>query len=172
MRVSIILLILLSILILGYLYNNLSGISEKVPITKTSIEKFRPRPSKISRTAVSGIYPAQARIIAIGDLHGDFDALESALGKAKLINSKGRWIGGNTHVVQLGDILDRRPRLDKVPTPYQCCDEIKIMDTLYRLQKEASKYGGAVHCILGNHELMNVMGDLRYTTPETNRCFG
>jgi hypothetical protein len=35
---------------------------------------------------------------------------------------------------------------------------------LYKLEKEALLQGGKVHFILGNHELMNLSGDLRYVS--------
>jgi hypothetical protein len=36
------------------------------------------------------------------------------------------------------------------------------MDLLMRLQAEAQAAGGQVHVLLGNHEAMNILGDLRY----------
>ena len=156
------LIILVITVILGYFYNT----SHEIKIN-TFISG-----SEIFKKNASGIYSPKRRIIAIGDLHGDYNALQMALHKGKLINKLGNWIGGNTHVVQLGDILDRLPRLDDSNMHQKCCDEAKIMDTLYRLQEQSRKYGGGVHCIIGNHELMNVMGDFRYTTPGTNKCFG
>jgi hypothetical protein len=36
------------------------------------------------------------------------------------------------------------------------------MDLLMRLQGEATAAGGRLHVVLGNHEAMNVLGDLRY----------
>ena len=39
------------------------------------------------------------------------------------------------------------------------------MDLLMYLEQEASKAGGYVHCLIGNHEAMNVYGDLRYVSP-------
>jgi hypothetical protein len=154
-------LLLLMVITLLYFYISLNPI----------IDTFNAK-KDIYRIKTSGIYHSQRRIIAIGDLHGDYHALQMALQKGKVINKLGNWIGGNTHVVQLGDILDRRSRLDSNNMQKKCCDEAKIMDTLYSLQKESRKFGGGVHCILGNHELMNVMGDFRYTTPGTNKCFG
>ena len=61
-----------------------------------------------------GIYPKAERVVALGDIHGDYDAFILVLMKAKIIDKNIKWIGGNTHVVQIGDILDRKPRnLDK-----------------------------------------------------------
>jgi len=111
------------------------------------------------------------RIIAIGDLHGDFEVLLIALLKAKCINVKGKWIGGKTFVVQMGDILDRGGRGESVDTKNHR-EELDILQYLEELHRMAKKKGGAVYSILGNHELMNIMGDFRYTTPNTNMGFG
>lgn len=95
---------------------------------------------------------APARIVAVGDLHGDFDAWMSIARTAGLIDARGRWAGGNTILVQMGDITDREP------------DSLKIIRDIQRLQKEAPHKGGKVFVVLGNHEAMNLLGDNRYTT--------
>lgn len=90
------------------------------------------------------------RVVAIGDLHGDYGRYITVLQAAGLVDRRGRWIGGATHLVQAGDIPDRGP------------DTRRIIRHLARLAKEAEKRGGRVHSLLGNHEAMNVYGDLRY----------
>ena len=103
------------------------------------------------------------RIIVIGDLHGDFDVLIKCLKLAKLINNKNQWIGNNTHVVQLGDILDGGGRgISFESDPYE---EFKIYEYLNYLNNEANKLGGYVHYLIGNHELMNLTGDFNYVHP-------
>lgn len=99
------------------------------------------------------------RVVAVGDVHGDYGQLLTVLRDASLLDGRERWAGGRTHLVQTGDRVDRGP------------DSRKVMDLLMRLEKEAKKAGGAVHCLLGNHEAMNVLGDLRYTTPEEFAAF-
>jgi hypothetical protein len=94
------------------------------------------------------------RIVAVGDLHGDYDQFVKVLQDAGVINNRLNWIGGKTHLVQLGDVPDRGP----YPR--------KIMDLLMRLEKQARGAGGYVHALVGNHETMNVYGDLRYATAE------
>ena len=96
--------------------------------------------------------PAVPRLIALGDLHGDLAATRAALRLAGAIDDADRWIGGDLVVVQTGDQLDRGD------------DERAILDLLDRLRGEAAAAGGAVHVLNGNHELMNVAGDLRYVT--------
>ncbi len=90
------------------------------------------------------------RIVAIGDLHGDYQQFEKAMKMSGLINDQGAWTGGRTHLVQTGDIPDRGP------------ESLKIIRTLQRLEKEARRQKGYVHALIGNHEAMNVYGDLRY----------
>lgn len=97
-------------------------------------------------------FPAVDRIIAIGDVHGDVDAMREALRNAKLINGKDKWVGGKSVLVQVGDQLDRGNR------------EREIYDLLFRLQDSAPVQGGAVHILLGNHEIMNMRQDFRYVT--------
>jgi hypothetical protein len=93
------------------------------------------------------------RIVAVGDLHGDYDEFVAVLQSAGLVNRGADWIGGKTHLVQLGDVPDRGP------------NPRKIMDLLIKLEKQAQRAGGYVHALIGNHETMNIYGDLRYTTP-------
>lgn len=99
------------------------------------------------------------RVVAIGDVHGDYEAFTTILRSAALIDKKGKWIGGKTHLVQTGDILDRGP------------ESRKALDLLMSLEKQAAKAGGHVHALLGNHEAMNIYGDLRYTLPEEFLAF-
>jgi len=92
------------------------------------------------------------RIVAVGDLHGDFAAWRDIARAAKLVDGKGAWIGGNAVLVQTGDVVDRGP------------DSLKIIQDLVRLQREAQHTRGQVIALVGNHEAMNVTGDLRYVS--------
>lgn len=105
------------------------------------------------------VWTGVERVVAVGDVHGDFDQLVAVLRDAGLVDQRGRWSGGKAHLVQLGDIPDRG------------ADTRKIMDLLMRLEGQARKAGGQVHALIGNHEAMNVYGDLRYTTPEEFAAF-
>lgn len=109
------------------------------------------------------------RIIAIGDLHGDYKATLLALRKARIIDSKNKWIGGKTVVVQLGDQIDRENRGDSETDEDS---EFKIMNLFDRLHKQAEQTGGAVYSLIGNHELMNVLGDFSYTSKKGIEHFG
>jgi len=99
------------------------------------------------------------RVVAIADIHGDYGQFIKAMRSAGLIDKSGKWSGGETHLVQTGDVPDRGP------------DTIKIIDDLVKLRKQAKKAGGYVHLLIGNHEAMNVEGDLRYVTPAEFAAF-
>ena len=100
------------------------------------------------------------RIIVIGDIHGDFDILIKCLKKGRVIDNNKQWIGGNTHVVQLGDIVYKGGRGIKCNAKQM--EEFSIYEYLNYLDTEAEKYGGKVHYLIGNHEIMNMEGDFRY----------
>ncbi len=92
----------------------------------------------------------QPKLIAIGDVHGDYDQFVKLLQSIGLVDKRNKWIAGDTRVVQLGDIPDRGPHTRK------------IMDLLMKLEKGASKAGGSMTVLIGNHESMNMTNDLRY----------
>jgi calcineurin-like phosphoesterase family protein len=99
------------------------------------------------------------RVVAIGDVHGAFDQFTEILRVAGIIGADGHWAGGTAHLVQLGDVLDRGT------------DSRKTMDLLRRLEREAQNAGGQVHALVGNHEVMRMLGDLRYTLPGEYEAF-
>ena len=100
-----------------------------------------------------------ARVVVIGDLHGDYAKFHDQLSQAGLIDARDKWSGGKTHLVQLGDVPDRAP------------DTRKILDLLIKLEPQARRAGGFVHALIGNHEAMNMEGDFRYTTPGEYAAF-
>jgi len=98
--------------------------------------------------------PDEYRLISVADVHGDCDALKLILTKLGLIDASGHWAGGRTTLVQTGDLVDRGAQFEEV------------LKLLVQLQQEAPQSGGRVILMLGNHELMNLMGDAAYTPPE------
>lgn len=103
--------------------------------------------------------PASPRIVAVGDLHGDFDAYVQIIRAAGLVDERNRWAAGRAIFVQTGDIVDRGP------------DSLRIIRHLMRLQRQAERDGGRVVVLVGNHEAMNVVGDLRYVHPGEYAAF-
>ena len=99
------------------------------------------------------------RIVAIGDIHGAYDNLIRILQNANLIDGKLRWIGGEAHLVQNGDIVDRGP------------NSRKAMDFLMKLEDKAEDAGGRVHVLIGNHETLNVVGILNLVSAKEYEAF-
>jgi len=100
------------------------------------------------------------RIVAVGDVHGDFEQFAKTLRAAGVVDARNDWAAGKTHLVQLGDVLDRGP------------DSRQAMDLLMKLEEQAAKAGGRVHALLGNHEAMVLAGDWRYLHPGEIKAFG
>jgi hypothetical protein len=98
-------------------------------------------------------------MVAIGDVHGDFDDFTALLQRSGLVDKQNHWAGGKATFVQLGDLIDRGPK------------PREVMDLMMALEKDAPNAGGRVVSLLGNHEVMNIMGDLRYVTPENYASF-
>ena len=99
------------------------------------------------------------RVVAIGDIHGDLQAAEEALWLAGVMDGQGRWIGDDTVVVQVGDLLDRGD------------DERAILDLFERLTVEAAAVGGQVISLLGNHEIITIAGVYDFATPQSCSAF-
>ncbi len=102
---------------------------------------------------------AQTRVIAIGDVHGAYDEFVSILQRVGLVDANRQWTGGATWLVQTGDVLDRGPK------------SRASMDLLMELERQAEKQNGRVLPLMGNHEVMNIMGDLRYVSAEQYQEF-
>jgi hypothetical protein len=93
------------------------------------------------------------RIVAIGDVHGAYEQLVDVLRAAELVGDGVEWAGGNARLVVLGDVLDRG------------AESRRALELVKTLAEQAPRAGGAVELVLGNHEVMNLVGDLRYVTP-------
>lgn len=100
-----------------------------------------------------------ARIVAVGDVHGAFDEFAAILQNVGLIDGNRRWTGGAATLVQTGDVVDRGKK------------QRECLDLLMDLQRQAPRDGGAVIPLIGNHEVLNVIGDLRYLTPDVFRTY-
>ena len=95
------------------------------------------------------------RIVAIGDIHGAYDNFVALLETAELIDRRQRWSGGDAILVQTGDFIDRG------------AGSVQVARLLERLQEQSARDGGEVIVLLGNHEVLNLIGDLRYDFDET-----
>lgn len=96
------------------------------------------------------VFDNVSRIIAVSDVHGEYENLVEILMTSGVIDDQNRWTWGDGHLVVLGDVFDRGDRVTE------------CLWLIYRLELEAERAGGCVHFILGNHELMVFRGDNRY----------
>lgn len=114
------------------------------------------------------VLPAVRRIIVIGDIHGDYKMAIKSLKIANVIDNNLNWIGGDTVVVQLGDQIDscRETPCNVKKDDNDKPEDIKILKFFTKLHNKALNDGGAVYSIMGNHELMNVVGRMDYVSYE------
>ena len=100
-----------------------------------------------------------SRVVAIGDVHGAYESMLRLLEGAGIADASGHWIGGAATLVQVGDLIDRGP------------DDRRVLELIMRLEEEADRAGGRVISLLGNHEVMNLHGDLHYVSRESYAAF-
>jgi len=125
------------------------------PVATTAASGAAPAPSDVPPPhAFVGQYqlPGAARMVAIGDIHGDLRALRAALRLAGATDSEDTWIGKGLTVVQTGDQLDRGNQ------------DREVLDVIEKLEDGAKAGGGTFIVLNGNHELMNASFDFRYVT--------
>lgn len=95
-------------------------------------------------------YENVSRVLALGDIHGNYDALVNYLINNKIIDNGLNWIWGDGHLVLLGDVFDRGNKVTE------------SLWLIYQLDIKAREQGGRVHLLLGNHEVMIMTNDTRY----------
>lgn len=117
------------------------------------------------------------RLVCLGDVHGDYQALVDFLQLAGVLEFRFEeqhhyyprgdrqhsalpnraipmWTGNNTILVQCGDVLDRGS------------EELACYQLLAELSHQAESQGGKVICLLGNHEALNAVGLFHYATTD------
>lgn len=99
-------------------------------------------------------YAQPERMFVVSDIEGEFEGFRKLLISAKVINEKYEWTFGKGHLVICGDLFDRG---------LSVTESIWL---IYKLEALAKAAGGYVHTILGNHDIMNLSGDLRYVQPK------
>jgi len=97
---------------------------------------------------------APRRIVAVADIHGAYEQFVQILQAAGLVDDQTRWSGGDAVLVQTGDYLDRG------------VDVRQVLDLLMALEEQASRAGGRVVVLQGNHETMTLTRLLRDASPD------
>lgn len=106
-----------------------------------------------------------SRIIIIGDVHGDIKRFKQILIDASVINNNFEWTAEppNTIIVQLGDQIDSLNRL--TTEKWEVLNDYEMIYFTEHLDNIARVKGGRCISLIGNHELMNVIGDFSYVSP-------
>lgn len=141
--------------------NTISIQEKKIKIKKDSILVKGRNGDVNSYWLRKGEYPVQEfqfsgveKIMAVGDVHGEYDVLVKLLQNTGVIDKELNWSWGDGHLVFIGDVFDRGD---------------KVTESLYlikKLQRQAKESNGRVHFLLGNHEVMVLMNDSRYVAPK------
>lgn len=96
------------------------------------------------------VFPKPQKLFVLSDIEGEFEAFRKLLHANGVIDEKYNWTFGNGHLVFAGDMFDRGRQVTE------------CLWLVYSLEEKARKAGGYVHFILGNHEIMNLNGNLKY----------
>ena len=106
------------------------------------------KPAEVAKDSFA--VASAAPLFVVADTHGEFEILADMLRAHRVVNGKLAWSFGRGQLVVLGDVFDRG------------ANQVEILWLLYELEAQARRAGGAVHLLLGNHEVMALRGDLRY----------
>ncbi|MES2653503.1 MAG: metallophosphoesterase [Bacteroidota bacterium] len=107
-------------------------------------------PLKSSLVVEKSEFSQPEKVIFLSDIEGEFEGFRSLLIANGVMDQRYKWTFGKGHLVICGDLFDRGKNVPEA------------MWLLYKLEDLAVKAGGYVHVILGNHDVMNLSGDLRY----------
>ena len=113
-------------------------------------------------------YPHAERIVVIGDVHGDVKRFKNILIDANIINRNIEWIAvpSNTIVVQLGDQVDSQNR-DPSVNEWEVLNDTEMIHFTHFVNNIAKTKGGKLISLIGNHELMNVIGNYSYVSAKS-----
>lgn len=113
-------------------------------------------------------YSSASRIIIIGDVHGDIKRFKNILIHASIINNDLEWIAqpSNTIVVQIGDQVDSLNR-DPNINEWENLEDFNLIYFTNSLDNIAKAKGGRLISLIGNHELMNTIGNFSYVSKKS-----
>lgn len=121
------------------------------------------------------IFPKKDRLLVVGDVHGDLGRLVELLKANTIINEQFQWVAEpkDTWVIQLGDQIDSKMRAPEgTPSTWETTADVQVVFLMRNLDKEARRHGGRVISLLGNHEILNVLGDMSYVSTRSLNLLG
>ncbi len=108
----------------------------------------------VDDTKSSLYYEMPERVVVVSTVVGWHEDFEQLLREVGLIDENNDWIGGEAHLVQLGNMLGRGPQF------------LSGVELLMKLEKQAEQAGGKVHALHARTENMTLRGDLsRFRRP-------
>ncbi len=126
------------------------------------LANLAPREPYVGNYTACSVCGSKERIVAIGDVHGNYEVMLQVLHKAGVISSDNEcsWnptITSNNPVqlIQVGDIVDRGPA---APQAWRCLRDLQ----------ENSPTGSSVIRLIGNHEIYWLEGNLRYRNKQAD----
>jgi Calcineurin-like phosphoesterase len=125
----------------------LHGCSSDALPNETTVPSDEAHCAEDARDTPASLWPAQPRVVVMGDLHSDIQATRQAFQLAGGTDENDVWIGGALTIVQLGDMIGRSD------------DERQVLDFLFSIRQQAEAAGGKVHLLVGNHEVMGARVD-------------
>jgi len=94
-------------------------------------------------------------LIIIGDIHGDYKALVEILQKERIIDDNNEFLKNDKKIIQLGDMVNKGK------------NSYKSLKLLQYVQKKSENNN--VIRLIGNHELMFLQNNYRYSKSEIDR---
>ena len=128
----------------------------------------RPKSAPVRKVNNLGLFKMPEKILVIGDIHADYEALVYTLKKAGIINNNLEWTGRKTYVVFIGDLVDGKNRIGR----WKGDSDLRVLRLINKLMMQAKIKGGEVIVLLGNHEIMNMRGNLSYSGEKGIKEFG
>lgn len=124
--------------------------------------------------------PPVERLLVLGDIHGDYNLLITMLKLGNVISCPDNpdpdevvWTGGSTYIVQVGDQIDDCRPINGISCETQegLDGDLKILNLCTKLHHQAVQTGGAFISLLGNHEILNILGDTTYVSKSNLEIF-
>lgn len=138
---------------LGHLFHYLvlpiQLVRDGVSFLLGKVHKSQNPPISLGVSTAPSVLPKQ-KTFCFGDVHGELNGFQENLQRSKVIDDQGNWCGGTSTVIQLGDVIDRGPQ------------SVEAFHFLDKIQAQARAHSGDVIRLLGNHELMLLMGNYQY----------
>jgi hypothetical protein len=91
-----------------------------------------------------------SKITTLSEIHARYGVTTTLLKNNNIIDASEKWAYGDGYFVIVGDGFDREPQVTE------------LLWLIFKLVKQAEQAGGKMHYLLGNHEYMLMLNELRY----------